>query len=146
MSQENVEVVRGFYDAVNRWLEAHWADPGRPLDETPGVDEMFDRMDPDAEWDWLFSPETFRGRDQLLAAAADFIDTVGEWRIEVEDLIDGSRDRVLAIVRVLARGKGSGAPVYQRVFSAITLRDGKIARIDDHTERADAFEAARLSE
>ena len=71
----------------------------------------------DAEWDWLFSPETFRGRDRLLRAAADFIDTVGEWRIEVEELIDRGQDRVLAIIRVLARGRGSGAPVYQRVFS-----------------------------
>ena len=90
----------------------------------------------DAEWDWLFSPETFRGRDQLLRAAADWIETVDGWQIEVEDVIDGTRGRVVVIVRVVARGRGSGVPVYQRVFSVITVRDGKIARIHDYTERA----------
>jgi ketosteroid isomerase-like protein len=46
---------------------------------------------------------------------------------------------------VVARGRGSGVPVDQRVFSVLTVRDGKVARIDDHTERADALEAAGLS-
>jgi ketosteroid isomerase-like protein len=146
MSQENVEVAREWYEVVNRWLESYWANPGRPLGETPGTDGVFDRMCQDAEWDWLFSPETFRGREQLLRAAADFIDTVGEWRIEVEELIDGDRNRVLAILRVLARGRGSGVPVYQRVFSVITVRDGRIARIHDYTDRAKALEATGLRE
>jgi ketosteroid isomerase-like protein len=146
MSQENVELAREWYDVVNRWLESYWASPEQPLGETPGTDGVFDRMCHDAEWDWLFSPETFRGRDQLLRAAADFIDTVGEWRIEVEEVIDGGRDRVLAILRILARGRSSGAPVYQRVFSVIIVRDGKIARIHDYTERAKALEATGLRE
>ena len=144
MSQEDVEVAREWYEVVNRWLESYWANPGRPLGETPGTDGVFDRMCQDAEWDWLFSPETFRGREQLLRAAADFIDTVGEWRIEVEELIDGDWNRVLAILRVLARGRGSGVPVYQRVFSVITVRDGRIERIHDYTDRAKALEAAGL--
>jgi ketosteroid isomerase-like protein len=146
MSQENVDVVRGHYEALNNWLESYWADPGQPLGETPRLDEVFDRMDPEVEWDWALSSETFRGRDQLLEAAADWIDTVGEWRVEVDEVIDGSGDRVLAVLRVLARGKGSGAPVDQRIFTAITVRNGKVARMEDYTERAEALEAAGLSE
>ena len=146
MSQENVEVVRGHYDAVNGWLESYWADPEQPLEETPGLEDAVARMDPEAEWDWLFTPETFRGRDQLLRAAADWISTVGEWRIEVEELIEGSEGRVLVILRVLAHGKGSGAPVYQRLFTVVTVRDGKVARIHDHTDRDQALEAAGLRE
>lgn len=107
---------------------------------------MFDHLDPEAEWDWLFSPETFRGREQLLLAVADYLETVDDWRVEIEELIDAGRDRVLAIGRVVARGKGSGAPVLQPIFSAFTLRNGKVARFEDHTERAKAVEAAGLSE
>ena len=108
MSQENVEVARGWYEVVNRWLESYWANPERPLAETPGTDEVFDGMDSEVEWDWLFTPETFRGRDQLLGAAADWIETVDAWQLEIEDVLDGTGDRVVAIVRVVARGRGSG--------------------------------------
>jgi ketosteroid isomerase-like protein len=146
MSQENVELAREWYEVVNRWLESYWANPGRPLGETPGTDGLFDRMNPEAEWDWLFSPQTFRGRDQLLRAAADWIETVDAWQLEVEDVIDGTGGRVVVIVRVVARGRGSGIPVDQRVFSVITVRDGKVARIHDYTERTTALEAAGLSE
>ena len=146
MSQENVEVVRGHYEALNDWLEAYWADPGQPLEESPELDELFGRLDSEVVWDWALSAETFRGRDQLLGAAADWIDTVGQWRIEVEELIDGSGDRVLAILRVVAHGRGSGAPIDQRMFTAITVRDGKVVRMEDHTQRAKGFEAAGLAE
>ena len=146
MSEENVEVVRGFYEEVNAWLETYWADPSRPLADTPGVDEVFARMDPEAEWDWLFSSDIYQGRDQLLHAAADFVGTVGDWRIEVGELIEGRGDGVMASLRVVARGKGSGAPVDQPVFSAVTVRNGRIARMEDHTERSEALEAAGLSE
>ncbi len=141
-----MDVAREWYEVVNRWLESYWANPERPLAETLGTDEVFDRMDSEVEWDWLFTPETFRGRDQLLGAAADWIETVDAWQIEIEDVLDGIGDRVVAIVRVVARGRGSGVPVYQRVFSVITVRDGKIERIHDYTERAEALQVAGLSE
>ena len=146
MSEENVEVVRSFYESLNRWLASYWSDPVMPIAQTPELDEMFDHLDPEAEWDWLFSPETFRGREQLLQALADYLETVGDWRVETDELIVGGGDRVLAIGRVVARGKGSGTPILQPIFSAFTLRNGKVARVEDHTERAKALEAAGLSE
>jgi ketosteroid isomerase-like protein len=145
MTASNVEVVQGFYEAVNRWLDSYWADPGQPPDEAPGWEELMDRIDPETEWDWLFSPETFRGPEELLHAVRDWLETVSDWRIEVEEVIEGSGDRVLANNRIVARGKGSGTPVIQRVFAVITVRSGRIARIQDHTERAEGFEAAGLS-
>jgi ketosteroid isomerase-like protein len=146
MAQRDVDEAREWYTALNRWLEAYWANPERPLGETPGTDDLFERMEPGAEWDWLFTPDTFVGREQLLGAAADWIETVDAWELDVEDVLDGTDGRVVAIVRVLARGRGSGTPVHERVFSAITVRDGKIARIEDYTDRAKALEAAGLGE
>jgi ketosteroid isomerase-like protein len=146
MSEENVEAVRGFYESLDRWLASYWSDPQMPIEQSPELDAMFDHLDPEAEWDWLFSPETFRGRNQLVQALADYLDTVGDWRVEMEDLIDGTGDRGLAMARVVARGKGSDAPVLQPIFSVFAVRKGKVARIEDHTERAQAIEAAGLSE
>ena len=146
MSQQNVEVVRGYYEALNRFLRSYWSDPEQPLEQTPGVEEVFDHLDPEAEWDWLFSPETPRGREQLLQAAEDWLETVSDWHVEVEELIDGTRDRVLLIGRVMAEGKGSGTPIDQPLFTVVTVRDGKVARIEDHTERAKGLEAAGLRE
>ena len=94
MSQENVELVRQLFDALNNYLNTYWSDPGQGL-EGPGIEEVFDRLDPDAEWDWVFSPETFRGRDRLLQAVADWIETVSDWRIEIDEVIEGTENRVL---------------------------------------------------
>ena len=146
MSQENVDVVRRFYVALNEWLTSYWSDPEQPLHEFPGLDRVFEHLDPEAEWDWVFSPETFRGRERLLQAVADWLETVTDWRVEVEELIDGSRDRVLMIGRVVALGKGSGTPVHQPIFVVVTVRNGKVARLEDQMERATALEAAGLGE
>jgi ketosteroid isomerase-like protein len=146
MSQENVEVVRGYFESLNRWLVSYWSDPVVPIAQSPELKEVFGHLDPEAEWDWLFSPETFRGREQLLQAVADWLETVTDWRVEVEELIEGSRDRVLLIGRVVARGKGSGTPVDQPIFVAVTVRNGKVARLEERTERAEALEAVGLRE
>lgn len=146
MAQEKVEIVRRYFEALNEWLAGYWSAPQQPLEQTPGLEEVFGHLDPEAEWDWLFSPDTFRGREQLLQALADWLETVSDWRIEIEELIGGSGNRVLIVARVIARGKGSGAPVLQSLFSVVTVRNGKVARIEDHTQKAEAFEAAGLSE
>ena len=31
MSQENVEIVREWFEAINEWLVAYWANPGGPI-------------------------------------------------------------------------------------------------------------------
>jgi ketosteroid isomerase-like protein len=146
MSDENAELIRDFYESLNSWLASYWSDPVAPSEQSPELEEMFGHLDPEAEWDWLFSPETFRGRKQLLQAAADYLETVGDWRVEIEELTDGTEDRVLVVARVVARGRGNGVPVLQRIFSAVTVRNGKVARIEDHSERANALEAVGLAE
>jgi ketosteroid isomerase-like protein len=143
MSRENVEIVRGYYEVLSRWLDTYWANPV-PLDETP--DEVIEPLDPDVEWDWAFEPRTFRGREQLFGAVADWIEAIDDWRVEVEELIDAGNDHVFATISVSGRGKGSGAQIEQRIFTALTIRNGKITRIDDYTDRAEALEAAGLSE
>ncbi len=139
---DNISVVRDYYATFNRWLASYWSDPGQPVDGSDGLEEVFSHLAEEVEWDWPLTPETFRGREQLLGAVEDWLATVSDWRIEVEELIEGSHDKVLLVGLVLARGAISGAPVRQPVFSAITVRRGKVARIEDHTEKAKGLAAA----
>jgi ketosteroid isomerase-like protein len=142
MSKEDAEIARDLYDAVNGWLESYWVDPGRSPDEVAGFEETMDRLTPDFEWDWLFSPDVFRGREELTRALTDYLETVSDWRIEVEDVLEGSEGRVVVVITVVARGKGSGTPFRQPGASVVTVRNGKVARLKDYTDRAAAFEAA----
>jgi ketosteroid isomerase-like protein len=146
MSEEKFEAVRGFYRAFDRWLASLSSDPAEGVEHSPELEEMFDHLDPDVEWDWPLSTDTFKGREQLLKAVADWFETVSAWSVEIEELIDCGGDRVMMVGRVEARGKGSGTPFAQRVFSVITIRNGKLARFKDYTERASALEAVGLSE
>jgi SnoaL-like domain len=133
MSQENVEIVRRFYEVLNEWLTSFWSDPEQPLNESRGVEKVFEHLDAEAEWDWVFSPETFRGREQLLQAVADWLETVTDWRVEVEELIDGSRDRVLMIGRVVGTRQGqrhSGPSAHVRGGHS-AQRQGRPARGPD---------------
>jgi ketosteroid isomerase-like protein len=144
MSERNVEVVREYFEAADRWLASYWEDPRLPIEESPQLKEGFALLDEDAEWDWLFGRGTVRGHDQIKSAIGDWLETVDDWRIAVEEMIEGSDDRVVAVLDVRARGRGSGAPADQKVFAVVTVRDGKITRVHDHTERAGALEAAGI--
>ena len=48
--------------------------------------------------------------------------------------------------RVVARGKGSGTPVHEPIFVAVTVRNGKVTRLEDHSEGAKALKAVGLRE
>jgi hypothetical protein len=46
MSVQNVEVVRGYFEVFNKWLASYWSDPKPALEESPGLDAVFARLDP----------------------------------------------------------------------------------------------------
>jgi ketosteroid isomerase-like protein len=138
----DLEIVRKFYEAFNAWLSEYRERP-RPLEEMESLDQVFELLTPDAVWDWPITPESFEGRERLLGALRDYLETAGNWDVEVEELQQGSK-AVFSVTRVSAEGKGSGAPVDQRSYSAITVRDGKVARIEDHLDRGEGERAAGL--
>jgi len=147
MSQENVEIVRGYWEVIGRVLDEYWANPDVPLSESPVVDQgAFDLVDPDAEWTPAGQLRTAHGREQWLRAIDEGLEAVDYWRPEVEKVIDAGEDKVVAVVRVSIRGKGSGVSVSQQIFTVVAVREGKIARITEYTDRAEALEAAGLRE
>ena len=128
MSQENVEAARrtmeayrrGDYDAAAAYLapDVVWSvGQERPAHGPAAVREMWKRWD--HEWDEL--------------------DTV------IEEAIDAG-DKVLVAVRYRGRGRVSGVEVNDRQYEVHTFRHGLCVRKVDYRERADALEAAGLSE
>jgi uncharacterized protein len=134
MSQENVEIVRATYLALNR------RDLDAFLDEylTDDIDFRAAEGAPDDHG-------PIQGKDALRAFAQDWFDTFDDFRVEPVELIDAGED-VVAVVRVSGRAKLSGVETELTYAELWTLRDGKIARGRQYFTRAEALEAAGLSE
>src|SRR5947207_7001992 len=132
MSQENVEVVRSFYDA--------WA-----RDEFPGPIEL---MDPEIEYvnpAGAVESGTRRGRAAFARAVEKVFEGWETWQMEPEQF-KAVGDRVAVVVSYRARGRGSGVEVEGRESALWTLLNGRVSRCAWFHEPADALEAAGLSE
>ena len=75
-----------------------------------------------------------------------FTDNFDEFTIAAEDFVDIGGDRVLVLLIITTRGRGSFAAVTMRIAWIFTLRDALITRIEAFADRAEALEAAGLSE
>jgi ketosteroid isomerase-like protein len=151
VSQENVEIVRRYFDAVKRGLDAYWDNPRSVADAmstddlTPAQREVLGFTDVDVEWRNAFGLifkgqlDFAKGVDQLLEATNDF------W-IEVQEVTDLQDERVLAVVESAMKGKDSEIEVSQTVFSLMTLRGGLIVRAEEYLHREEALEAVGLRE
>jgi ketosteroid isomerase-like protein len=95
MSQENVEIVRRSASAL---AAGDWQ----------GV---FETWDPQIEWH--FEREAVisglhRGRDQVRAALLSFMTWWEDFAFKIEDLIAADDERVVMLVHLTGRGRGSG--------------------------------------
>ena len=82
------------------------------------------------------------------AVRDNFVDWQSAWEeleVTVEEIIDAG-DRVVLSALYQGRGRGSGIDVDARYHEVYTLREGKIIRVDEYTERMAALEAVGLPE
>lgn len=127
MSHENVEILRQAYEALNRGE----------------IDSALDVLEPGAEWHEhsdLPEADAYRGRDAVRTFLVGYLDSWEEFRQETEELIDAG-ERVAVILRMAARGKGSGIEVEARYAHLWTMRGGKGVRVDAYADSAAALEA-----
>jgi ketosteroid isomerase-like protein len=131
MSEDQVEQVRLVVDAVNRH-------------DLPTLEAMTSE---EFEFHSTFAASegrAFRGRNGV----RDYFDTLDEvfddMRIEIEEITDAGEDWIVVVVRVVGRGKGSGATVEQRNGQVWRFASRRIVRIDSYMNPTDAFDAARL--
>jgi hypothetical protein len=129
MSQESLDVVRRFYGDPDPW----------------GTFAAL--VAPDAEFDFTAvypDGSVLRGIDEVRR----FRDEV-PWEslhFEVERLIEVDEERVLALVRAVGVGQLSGVSGEARVAHEFTIRTGLLVRFKVYGDRAEALQAAGLSE
>jgi ketosteroid isomerase-like protein len=129
MSQENVEIVRAFFEAA---LD----DP-----DAGGQDYLADDVE--------FIPFTriagpSQGAVGFMRRIADISDQFEDYQVRPERL-QAVGDLVVADLRREARSKRGPGVISDRFAQVFTLRDGKIARIKSVPSFADALKAAELS-
>lgn len=131
MSEENVEVVRGWIEAQNRadlegWLsrfasEAEWHTSGRFVDR--GV---------------------YRGREGLTRYWTELQEDIEELTTAVSE-IQAIGDKVFAAVTLRGRGRQSKARFEERAWLVATCSEGLIERVEAYLDADEAREAAGLS-
>ena len=138
MSQENVEIVRRIYDAVAR----------------RDVQSILALYDPDIEV--RFSPGTladrigeagsFHGHEGLRAFDRELRQAFEDFETNYDELLDAG-ERVVSVARYRATGRRSGIEIDgPPQFGIWTVRGGRVIRVDWFDSRAEALEAAGLTE
>jgi ketosteroid isomerase-like protein len=132
MSQENVELVRAFFDAYNA-----------------RNDEVVDRLlDPDAQVTTLSARAGLPARWERGATRRYFEQLEESWadlRVEVEDHRELG-DRVVALGRIRGTGKASHVEVVRVFATVFVVRNSRFIRVDTFDDPRAALEAAGLSE
>jgi ketosteroid isomerase-like protein len=148
MSQENVEIVRAFYRDVDQALQTRWNDPEMPFGQSTEAEALLQRVHDDVVWKPPFRTpgSDYRGHDGVQRALAEWQEVADDWRLVIEEMGGADSGRVFVVFAVSARGKGSGVPIEQRVYTAVTVDEGKIRLIEDFGDRTEALEAAGLRE
>jgi ketosteroid isomerase-like protein len=129
MSRENVAVAR-------RGL-THLLETGEVLWDLLAVDvEIYDHDTPDQG-----GYQGHQGFEQWLA---DWGAAWAGWSLDVHEFIDAG-ERVVALVRMTATGRGSGVEVNRADAIIYTVRDGRIVRIDYYNDPDEALKAVGLA-
>jgi ketosteroid isomerase-like protein len=132
MSKENVEIVRRALEALDR----------RDLSSWLAVCDEDGEVVPTRDW-----PDSgVRGAEAAFNWYVQVFDSLQPFRTADTEFIDAGADKVLLQYRIDVRGRGSGAEVEWRRWCVVTMRKGRLLRGEWFLDRAEALEAAGLSE
>ena len=134
MSQENVEIVRALYGALN----------DRDWDRFAGV------CHPDVELrgtiGGLEEDRLIRGVDGIRRVTErEDAEVWDENRVEPRKLIDAG-EQVVVLQREYDKGKSSGVEVVVDMAAVVDVRHGRVVRVQPYMEAADALKTVGLSE
>jgi ketosteroid isomerase-like protein len=135
MSQENVDMIRGVYEA------AATRDKAKPLAALcdPGIELDVSQ----AGWGDLTGQDLYHGHDGLRTLFKEWYGAWDNYEDHLEDLIDAG-DKVVAVVTSRGHGQASGVPVELKTPAVWTIHNGKIVRVAWFQTPAQALEAAGL--
>jgi ketosteroid isomerase-like protein len=86
------------------------------------------------------------GLDGFVSGFGDWLSAWETWVVTPTDFIDVDEDRVLVMLDIRARSKTHQVEMPVEGANLLTIKDGRIARIELFFERGQALEAAGLSE
>jgi ketosteroid isomerase-like protein len=127
MGRQDVELLKGAYEALNRG-------------DTEAALEV---LEPGAEWcEHSTLPEagTYHGRAAIRAFLERFLESWHEFRQDVERIVERG-DRVALFLHSFSVGKGSGVEVEGRYAHVWTMRDGHGTRVDTYDDVTAALES-----
>jgi ketosteroid isomerase-like protein len=127
----NVEQLRAAYEAFNATGEivvTHLA----PDFEMRQASSIID------------SAGVFHGPNAFRAVLLELEEAFEDFRTEAEKFIEAPTGEIVVLVRVLGRGRGSGAEMDNRIAHVWTYRGDKAVRMVAYEEQADAIAAADL--
>jgi ketosteroid isomerase-like protein len=133
MSQENVEVVKGFSSLFERGDRVEWRE----------------HFAPDVVWDTSASEMpaagVYHGQEGVEQFFRDWLGTWTDYEVVFREYVDAG-DAVVVLFRRSGTGRGSGVRVERDFFGVYDLRDSKVVRFRLFASQAEALEAAGLSE
>ena len=132
MSQENVEIAVGYYEAT---------DLGKAIDAlADDVTFIFH-----GEGRHLAGAGTISGKRLAIEWLADWFSRFDpDYKMEVTESRDWG-DRVLVVTTHHAKGRASAVPISQQTAQVMTVAGGEIVRQEFFSSRDEALEAAGLS-
>jgi ketosteroid isomerase-like protein len=136
MSEENVELVRRMYEAINRGDIAGamaLADPPQNFEFVPSGVLIPDLSGVQA------GPEGLRRLSEV------FFNEFDALHVDVHELVDAG-DQVYSSFTLRGRGKQSGVATSFDGWLVWTVTDGRVTRLLGFTDRDPALEAAGLAE
>jgi ketosteroid isomerase-like protein len=141
MSQENVEIVRRLYAHLGAGGSA------QEFDERLTDDALSAFLDPGVEWitvpDSPLAVDRYVGFEGVRRFWGEFVSAWEDYRVEPLSLHDAG-DQVAIVVHTV--GRTHGTEVDGTRSSLLTVRDGKVVRVQAFADRDGALKAAGLEE
>jgi ketosteroid isomerase-like protein len=146
MSQENVEIVRGFLPAP----DVNIVPLVRDDEMWPALVDASHISFAHADYESVLKglpdgDKTYVGADGERALWLDWLAPWVSYRVGAEEYVDLG-ERVLVRSYAFGRSEASTAEVKLTHGDIWTIRDGKLARVEYYTSRAEALKAAGLEE
>jgi ketosteroid isomerase-like protein len=131
MAPTNVELLREAFLALDR----------------EGVEGILPYIHPEFETTTPASltvePDTYRGPDGVRRYFDSFYEVMDEVRFVPEEMLDAG-DRVMAMIRLVARSRATGLTLDQHMAMVWTLRNGQAVALETVATREEGLRAAGL--
>ena len=133
----------GMSAEIERLREAYEALNSREWERSPEF------MDEEITWNFVEgaapdAPQTLTGASEIVDFWGVFFTAWEEWEMAPRDFAEAPGGEILVSVHFHARGTGSGFPMELDFWQVITMRDGRIHRVDNYLTRARARQACGL--